>query len=255
MTPSIGKCALVILIFIAWCCYCFRDIENYSNAHSLMYEAYVIHLPKNAERRVQFERYYDFNLPCTFVHGVDGNVLDLQQMKDRGILGCDGLRSIRAVQKGIPRTEVRDLGSPGALGVYLSHCQLWENMLKENAPARMIIFEDDAIVQNWTVSQLTTALDSIPADWHIYLMGQPHSLYEEQPLGDGISRVLQFCGLHAYVINRAGAEWLWQKGGLMPVQQQIDTKLTDLTPAGLRIYMHPGFPVIKFSSLLSDVQV
>lgn len=223
--------------------------------HQETYRAYVIHLPRNVHRRAQFEENYTLDIPCDIISGIDGSSLDLKDMHEHGILGNAGLDSIQSVRRGTKRTEVRDLGSQGALGVYLSHCQLWEAMTREDAPMNMIIFEDDAIVQNWSVQSLTDALNGLPSDWHIYMLGAPHSMRSEVPAGNGVNRLTEFCGLHAYVINHDGAAWLWEHGDLMPVQQQIDTKLTDLTQKGLRVYIHPAAPLITPLSLVSDVQI
>ena len=220
------------------------------------FAAFVIHLPKNVERRAQFEAHYALDIPCDIIHGIDGNALDLDDMHARSILSDDGLRSILNVRRGIRRHDARQLGSPGALGLYLSHCQLWEKLVTlDDAPENMIVFEDDAIVQGWNIAMLSQALASLPDDWHIYMIGRPHSVYKDVPVGGGVHRILEFCGTHAYVIGRAGAKWLWEHGRLMPVQQQIDMKLADLISQGLRIFTHPGYPLVEFKSSHSDVQV
>jgi GR25 family glycosyltransferase involved in LPS biosynthesis len=195
------------------------------------------------------------DLPCEFVDAVDGQSMDIQQLHDSGMIADEAVSSIAHVSAGNRRPTLEEVGTTGAVGCYLSHVKLWERMLHDLSLENMLVFEDDAIVTGLTSDMLTQRLSDLPNDWHMYLVGQPHTRMEAHPIGKvSVSKVTKFCGTHGYIISRAGVSWLLQHGDLLPVTYQIDSKLSKLTQKGLHIYMHKDSPMVSFTQGHSDVQ-
>lgn len=128
------------------------------------------------------------------------------------------------------RTQHHEL-SKEAVGCYLSHYNLWKDLKKSNEPY-YIIFEDDTL-PTITFDDLQKKLNIVPENWDIILFG---GLYHrnKKVKGTNLCHIKRFYCLHAYMISKKGAEKLQN---LLPIKQQIDSELSDLSIAGkLNIY-------------------
>jgi glycosyl transferase family 25 len=120
----------------------------------------------------------------------------------------------------------------GAIGCFLSHRKIYEQLLESDAPAALI-FEDDAII----AKDIGASIQSLktPADTDILLLG--YFCNSCRRTSCGVARARKFFGTHAYIITRAGAEKLLRRPEMWTIGKQIDALLGELSRNGnLNIY-------------------
>ncbi len=119
------------------------------------------------------------------------------------------------------RSEHNQL-SRGAVGCYISHINLWDEIIKNNDVA--IIFEDDTNPGD-SKSNLEKILSNSPNDWDIILFG---GSYTSNPKFQCkyFYKVNKFLCLHAYMINKRAIQKI--KKHLYPIRSQIDWTISDL---------------------------
>lgn len=221
------------------------------------YRSIVINLARRRNRMIQFNNHYFIPVQYEIFDAVDGKNLDARKLHSDGILGDYGLKSIVNISSGKPKQFHHELCTIGAVGCYLSHVQIWQKIVKENIQ-KCLVFEDDAWVINADMDQINEQITKLPNNWHIYMIGQPHSILEGIPsdnVGD-LHRITRFCALHAYIINLEGAKWLLEKGKLFPIQQQLDSHLSELClDFDFNIYINMKSPHISPYSITSDIQI
>ena len=219
------------------------------------FNAYVINLSRRRDRLVEFREHYSLDIPYDIVNAVDGKQLDLDVLLQNGVVGKSGLLSIQNVENGGEKTFHHELGNLGAVGCSLSHIQIWEDMVKQNIQY-VIIFEDDAMVNNLSLAEIKKQLNVLPDDWHIFMIGNPHSIFEGIPITNELYRIQRFGGTHAYIINLEGAKWLLEKGKLFPINQQIDAHLSELCMEnGLNIYYNTDTDLVNTFLSSTDIQL
>jgi len=169
-------------------------------------EAYVLYL--GSEQQMQFfDDAYNFELACDVVPAVD----------DAGA---------------IAQSDITDDKSPyfDQIVRYLTHCQVWSYLstTESDALKYVVVFEDAAVVgDNYSWQTIANDLAKLPDTWHMYLL-------EAEKSGPGKVHDIKKC--RAYVINRAGTDWLWQHGNLLPVHADLESTLSALTHKGLQIH-------------------
>jgi GR25 family glycosyltransferase involved in LPS biosynthesis len=206
---------------------------------------------------IAFGKHYMLPIKYEIVDAVDGKTLDAYKLIDQGVLGDAGMQSLLDSKNGISKRYHYELGSIGAIGCSLSHIKIWRKMIEENTKY-MMVFEDDAWVIGISMDDIILRLEDLPEDWHVYMIGQPHSILEGIPVPNKkqLYKLTRFCGTHAYIINNAGARYLIEKGKLFPIQQQIDAHMSELGwDHGLNIYMHLNKPMFGTFGGSSDIQV
>jgi GR25 family glycosyltransferase involved in LPS biosynthesis len=121
------------------------------------------------------------------------------------------------------RKEHHEL-SYGAVGCYLSHVNIWDELSKLYDTNEIIIFEDDTYPA-FSLDKINIILQKhVPSDWDIVLFG---GIYNETKLiNDNVSKIYKFYQMHAYIINKNGANKLLKKA--YPIKKQIDSWLSDL---------------------------
>lgn len=248
---------LVIAIFLLLLAFCFLVLAFQYKRDYSDFKAIVVNLPKRRERILQFGKNYCLPVSYEIADAVDGSSLDLDDLVKHGIIGRTGHQSILNIQNGVPKTFHYEVGSKGAVGCSLSHISIWEKIVNENIKY-MMVFEDDAFVVGISMDDIINRINDLPDNWHMYLIGQPHTVLEGIPiLGKrDLYKVTRFCGTHAYIINNAGARWLLTHGQLYPIQQQIDSHLAELGyEHGFNTYIHLNVPLINPMGSSSDIQV
>lgn len=232
--------------------YMFQSHQDYSN-----YKACVINLARRRDRIIAFRKHYTLPIKYDIMDAVDGQTLDANRLIDQGVLGDAGMKSLLDSKNGISKRYHYELGSIGAIGCSLSHIKIWRKVLQENTKY-MMVFEDDARVTGISMDDIILRLEDLPEDWHIYMIGQPHSILEgiHVPSKNQLYKLTRFCGTHAYIINSTGARYLIERGNLFPIQQQIDSYLSELGwDYGMNIYMHLNKPMFGTFDRSSDIQV
>jgi glycosyl transferase family 25 len=212
----------------------------------------VINLERNQEKLSEFKNNYKLPIKLEVFKAVDAKKLSMKHLHKHGVVGDYGMECILRGDK-YYHHEL----TPGAVGCYLSHVHLWKKMVDEKISC-MIIFEDDAIVNNVDLMELNMRLNELPKNWHMYMIGNPHSIVEVNQINsEGLDKMSRFCGLHAYVLNYEGAKYLLENGKLFPMNQQIDMHVSELAQEhGFNIYFHQNKSLINMSSEgSSDVQI
>ena len=216
----------------------------------------VINLARRRDRMIEFNKQYSLPIKYQVEDAVDGKTLNAQDLHKKGLLGVEGVRSINDVRNGVSKKFHYELGTLGAVGCSLSHIRIWTKMVR-NSTALMLVFEDDALVIGVPLKSIVARLEDLPSGWHIYMIGQPHTVLEGIPVPDkkNLYRITRFCGTHAYIINLNAAEWLLNNGKLFPINQQIDSHLSELaSDHGLNVYLHMGMPMYGSFGGQSDIQ-
>lgn len=224
--------------------------------------ACVINLKRRPDRLKKFRNMSRYASQCEVVSAVDGRTLDLQSLLADGTLGYIGWKSIVNTTQGLPKKHHYELCTLGAIGCYLSHYNAWKSILDHKLAYRYI-FEDDAnitILDNQDyVAMIAEKMQTLPDDWHIYLIGLPHTMLEFEDCDncdDNLKKIKRFCGLHAYIVSFKGAKFLLEQGMLFPIQQQIDSHLSELAlDYGLNVYIHTDVPLIRPIEDKTDIQV
>lgn len=119
--------------------------------------------------------------------------------------------------------------SQGAVGCYLSHLKLWEQINQDTNNDIAIIFEDDTKPGMYK-SELENQLSHCPDDWDIILFGGNYTAKREPQNNTYFYKVDKFLCLHAYMINKRAINKI--SSHLYPnkqIQQQIDWTISDLT--------------------------
>lgn len=132
-----------------------------------------------------------------------------EHLNDRGIqwnpfFGCD------AVRWGLTTLNTYELDQPGSnfivdqkhVGLHMSHYMLWQIQQETEAPV-MTILEDDAVFAVDWESQFTAAMDAMPADWDIVLIGSGHAMKHrpKNHVAGNVWEVMWPITTHAYMVN------------------------------------------------------
>lgn len=246
-------CILVILLCITVVVYVIFKIKS---KKVFDYNIYVINLTRRRDRMVKFSSNYDLENPYEIIDAVDGLSLNIETLQNTKQIGDICIKSIKNVASGKSRKYHYEIGSLGAIGCSFSHMNIWKRCANE--AKNTIIYEDDTHVTGITLDEIDERVKSLPDDWHIYLLGRPHTLYETRPVigNNKISKVKRFGGTHAYIVSQSGANWLIKNGKLLPIQQQIDSHLSELAiDYGLNIYIHPNDKMYNCGDNTTDIQV
>jgi GR25 family glycosyltransferase involved in LPS biosynthesis len=144
--------------------------------------------------------------------------------------------------------------SNGAVGCYLSHMEIYKDMIKNNIPYA-IILEDDCVINN-TKEQFWEKVSkiNIPNDTDICLM---HGIIYDNSLtkNENINKVDFFLCLHFYVVTLEGAKKL--VNSLLPIEMQIDSKISRLAydkKLNLYCYNKKDLGIIQ-AKMGTDIQV
>ena len=253
----------IIILFVIYYHYQKNDNDdnndnnnNDNNNDNNIDQIYVINLKKRPKRLYTFRKYYKLNRHIIVYDAIDGNELDNNYINS--IIGIQGKKSIDNYYKhNIIRKNHYELSSYGAIGCYLSHVNLWKEIIKNNIK-NAIIFEDDAIVSNIEYNYLIKRLNLLPNDWDIYLLNNPKYCYEKIKVKNkrNLYKVKRFFLLHAYIININACKKLIHSGSLFPINQQIDHHLSELALINkLNIYVHDKLSYFDTISQETDIQI
>ena len=136
----------------------------------------------------------------------------------------------------------------GAIGCYLSHVKVWENILKNNYET-VLIFEDDAKIPEDLNMKIYENMKYIPNDWDIVLFGY---ICKKCRKYENYLEVERFMLTHCYMINRNAIVKIMNSNTLFPITQQIDALMSELSSI-LNIYSVKDKIVKQFNSR-TDIQ-
>jgi GR25 family glycosyltransferase involved in LPS biosynthesis len=221
-------------------------------------EIYVINLKKRPERLELFKKNYKLIHDYKIIDAIDGNELIHDKEYIDTIVGTQAKKTLHDFYKyNIIRKYHYELSSYGAIGCYLTHINVWNEIIKSNKQ-NALIFEDDAKVSNIYYFDLNKRLKLLPNDWDIYLLINPDFCYLKKPVKNNrnLFKVKRFFLLHAYIININACKKIIENGKLFPINQQIDHHLSELALINtLNIYIHDKLPYYNTINQESDIQI
>lgn len=219
---------VLTMCFLLICYLNYNDLQETFKQRNL--SAIVISLKRRPNRLEKFYENYDLGVECITKEAVDGTTLDKDLLLQNGT---------------IDENTTTLLPSDGAIGCYISHYEVWKNVKEGEV---LIVFEDDAYSEKRgqiTIESLNERISDLPRDWHIYVIGHPHSVLKTHRVPDTMAeRIEEFCGTHAYVINYSGATTLIDYNAMFPIDKQIDGKMSEMSKMNLlNMYLHKDLPM------------
>lgn len=201
---------------------------------------YVINLQANTQRLKTFSAFIaDSDLKdqrITRLDAVDGKTLDLEK-----VVAKSAMPALTHTIMTDSRTSHEQL-TVGAAGCYLSHMLAWEKIAKSGKPFG-IVFEDDAEPEKNLLRYTLAAMEKLPKNWDILLLGTACLAKCPDVKGAPLKRVTSFVRFHAYAMSRKGAQFLTGKEAkMLPMSMQVDWALSKLATEGkLKIFVTKRF--------------
>lgn len=226
----------------------FTIIYSKTYKSSNMYDkVYLINLKRRPDRLTNFLEYYQKsdlnNVDITKFDAIDGSKLDISSIP----LSELAIAELQQLETTGFRTKHYQL-TKGAIGCYLSHVKIWENILKNNYNT-VLIFEDDAKIPKNLNHELHEQMKYVPNDWDIVLFGY---ICKKCLKYEKYIEVERFMLTHCYMINKKAIIKIMNSETLFPITQQIDALMSELSTI-INIYSVTDKLVKQFSSR-TDIQ-
>lgn len=226
---------LLILIFIISVVltidYLYHDSISYGILTPASTSVFLINMKHNVDRRKFFNAQYQSSdiriIPYTTFEAINGKQLRIQEYTSRKAYQ----EILQAEQSGY-RTKHYQL-TRGAIGCYLSHMEIYRRVVAGDKPFA-IIFEDDVEIPRTVLRDIHRALDKIPSDWDMFLLGCFCIVCNKT---QHFSQIQRFFLMHAYVVTKEGAKKLLNYLEKIPIEQQVDAAISKLAEKqGINIY-------------------
>lgn len=200
------------------------DLENIS--------IFLINMTKNPDRYRRFvDSFKNTDLTdagFTRIEGVNGKAIDV-----RKYVSEKAYKGIRESEKQGFRKHHYQL-TRGAVGCYLSHLNVYKEIVKQKKPYGLIFEDDVRILKNNILYDINKVIDTVPKDWDILLLGCVCFVCGKYASYYDVNRYFL---MHGYLIKRKSAEKVLHMLENEPIEQQIDAKFSDLAERGLiKIY-------------------
>lgn len=192
---------------------------------------FVISLESHSQNRLSwFRKRYEKSdargvLPLEVIPAVDGKALGEQEL--RTMVSERAWKEIQEAETKGFRTGHYQL-TRGAVGCYLSHLKVLQRIAASESEGG-IVFEDDASIPVDFCRRFRRAFHSIrgkPMD--MLLFGCVCRTCEPGSL----RKVFRFFQLHGYYVTREGAQKILEHLSDRPIDQQIDSAMSDLCESG-----------------------
>lgn len=225
----------------------FKKIQSENSSEELFDQVYLINLKRRPDRLNNFMEYYnasDMNhIQFVKFEAIDGSQLDIERVPLSELA--------RAELKEIENTGFRSKHyqlTKGAIGCYLSHVKIWEDIMQKGHNIALIL-EDDAKVPSDILNKINRSIVEIPVDWDIVLLGY---LCTKCVNYNSYNKVERFMLTHSYLITRTAIDKILQTKSLFPITQQIDAYMSELSSV-LNIYTVDSKMIPQFKSR-TDIQ-
>lgn len=211
-------------------------------------EVYVINMDKNKDRLDNFIDQY-INSDLRHIQFNRMRAIDGKQVKIEDYVSERALREITDAEKSGYRTKHYQL-SRGAVGCYLSHHGVYKKVVAQEKPYAMI-FEDDVDIDQNIFAKTNKALEAVPSDWDMVLLGCFCIKCVRNPVYSDVER---FFLLHGYVINKECAVKLDKYLAGRKIEQQVDWELSNMiTNENLKVYCLRS-PIAKQKGFKTNIQ-
>ena len=220
---------------------------------TLVIHSYIINLDKNVNRftgaKTQYES-SDMNgiVPMDRFSGINGKKLILDQ-----ILEDDVVKDIEEVERNKSRTHHHQL-TKGAVGCFMSHLLLYQQLLDDKSYNAYLIMEDDINIIPDMKVHIDYSLENIPFDWDIILYSWLR-LGSQPTVFNAIDKVDYFWGMQCYLINRRGAKKIVTEVLNQPIDGQIDSYLSRMIQQGKLVVYVYNKKIVNENSNQTDIQI
>lgn len=243
---SISLCIIIVVIFVS-VRPDYASTKTIAGSDPLFDEIYLMNLKRRPDRLKTFLNKYKVSdlssYPLVKYDAVDGSELDISNVPLSELAKAELLQ----LETTGFRTKHYQL-TKGAIGCYLSHLKIWENILK-NGYTTALIFEDDADIPPDLLERMREEMVHIPDDWDIVLFGYLCSQCYQHP---NYNKVERFMLTHCMLIKSSAIRKIMDTDVLLPITQQIDSLLSELSSV-INIYTVKDKIVRQFSSR-TDIQ-
>jgi glycosyl transferase, family 25 len=209
-------------------------------------KVFVLTVPRFKERHEKVKQRLD-GIDFEFFFGTDKNELTPAFISSHYVYDPGASLSVRQV---FPEMNT------GEIACSLSHCNIYEAIIKNNWE-RVLILEDDVVPDISNLTSISASLKELPADWELFYLGylKNEKITTGQQLKQAWYTILRFLGMsrlsyrqishlapapystqllkagfhdctHAYAVSRKGAEKLLK--AQTPVRYRADNLLTAL---------------------------
>ena len=237
-------CLVIVILIITILVFLKSTMKTNKNIYDRIY---LINLKRRPDRLNNFLKHYKEsdmkNLNVIKFDAIDGSDLDVSK--------CPLSELARAELQQLESTGFRTKHyqlTKGAIGCYLSHVKIWENILK-NESQIALIFEDDAQVPKDLNKRIHAEMKNIPNDWDIVLFGY---ICKKCMKYDNYNEVERFMLTHCYIIKKSSIAKIMNTNTLFPITQQIDSLMSELSSL-INIYSVKEKLVPQFNSR-TDIQ-
>lgn len=230
---------------------------NFLTIENKIEKIFLLNLERRKDRLEIFNKTYNLNMPFTIIKAVDGKSLNINDLLQNNLLGNVGKNSIFNIKNNKTRKYHYELTNEGSIGCYLSHINIWKN-IKDNNLNNVLIFEDDTKMNKINLNEINYRLADLPNDWDIYILSNPKLCYYKKHVNKKLFKVKRFFLTNAYIINQSGIDKIFNSNTLFPINQQIDSYLSELAlDYNLNIYVHnDNYKYYKQCDMLgSDIQI
>ena len=209
---------LIIIIYFNYQTEKFID-DNSKIINKNDINVYVINLVKNKERLDNFK--YEYNnsdmvsIPYIVYPAIVGVDLDLKKH-----VTPNAYNQIIMTEKTNTRNHHYDL-TRGAVGCYLSHINIYKEIVKSNKKYGLI-FEDDVMIARDFFIRLNNGIKNIPDDWDLYLLG---IICLKCDINPEYINVKRFWGMHGYLVKKESAIKLVKLLDYL-IKKQIDSEIS-----------------------------
>lgn len=239
---------IAILIIISLCVIYLLYLEN-KTSKSKFDQTYLINLDRRPDRLEKFMKTYkesDMNaISLSKISAIDGSEIDISKVP----LSEVAKGELKQIETTGFRSKHYQL-TRGAIGCYLSHVKVWRDIV-ENDHVHGLIFEDDVSLPVDINEKINTSMKDVPKDWDIILFGFHCKDCENM---NNYRKVNRFILLHCYAISNTAIIKILKTKSLFPIQQQIDSYLSELAEDILNIYTVKN-PIINQNGSRTDIQM
>jgi GR25 family glycosyltransferase involved in LPS biosynthesis len=213
--------------------------------------AWIINLDKNVDRLNQsMTNYNDSDLP-TAIPIQRFSAIVGKELEPSDWLSETALTEFKQVEKYKYRTKHYQL-TKGGIGCYLSHLTLFKQLLDDNSCDMYLMLEDDIKIDRRALKRIGEALNEIPDDWDMLLIGYAR-VFNYNVISPKIAKIKSFWGTCGYIINKKGVRTFLENH--QKVECQIDSYMAWLAIKNkLNVYATTT-PVVLPDSFYTDIQI
>ena len=181
---------------------------------------YVINLKKNTDRKKNvidlFNKLGGIFNNYVFYEAIIGNELSESQIYE--VMSVNSLYTLYKKYK-----NHSDIRTKGGIGCYLSHYNIWVDVIKNNYK-NVLVFEDD-IYCDYDYDKILSYINNVPQDYDIAFLGYVFLTLNKEKCEINnywnLTNSLRLMGTQSYLLSNSGAIKLSKKA--LPIEMQVDS--------------------------------